>query len=338
MNDLREVVRGLASRMVVGTGVAAAGRALSPKRGALVLYGHRIADDAEGYLQGLAPEWLVAQLEYLTRHFEVIPLDTLVRCYEERKPVPHRSVVLTFDDGFRDNYDPGLSILARFRVPATVFVVTGSLSGGELPWSQRLGYLFEHARVEEARHALLGARPVPLGTREERRDAYVRAKEPVKDMRFAERERVLAELGLALGVEAPRDRMLTWEQAREMKAEGIELGAHTFSHPLLARIPADEARQEIERSLVDLREQLGVERPPFCFPAGSWSPELVDTVRGLGFRSAFLPGRPSRVNTLSSGDAFSMSRVGLLNGPGYLLEAELDGPFQAIRTFLRRRA
>ena len=150
-----------------------------------------------------------------------------------------------------------------------------------------------------------------------------------------ERERTLEELAASLEVEPPRDRMLTWEHARAMQAEGVELGAHTYSHPLLARIPAEEARQEMVRSRDDLREHLGIERPAFCFPAGSTSPELAALVPALGFRCAFLPDRPSRVNTLESADAFSMSRVGILNGPAALLEAELDGPFQALRGLIR---
>ena len=156
MSAVKEVVRGAASQVVVRTGVATLVRSLFPRRGTVVLFGHRIAADDEGYLQGLRPEWLVEQLQYLTRHFEVIPLAELVRCYEQRTPVPHRSVVLTFDDGFRDNLDPGLSILRRFRVPATVFLVTGSISSGELPWSQRLGFLFQRTTVAEVQHRILG--------------------------------------------------------------------------------------------------------------------------------------------------------------------------------------
>jgi len=335
LSGLKEAVRGVASQIVVRTGVTALSRVLFPKQGAIVLYGHRISEDDEGFLQGLRPDWLTQHLEYLTRHFEVIPLAVLVRCLEERRPVPHRSVVLTFDDGFRDNVDPGLPILQRFRVPATVFLVTGAISSGELPWSQRLGFLFQHTVATELQHPLLGPSPAELSTPAARRAAYLAAKEPLKDMGRVQREAVLAELAAGLGVDAPRDRMLTWEQARAMQAAGIELGAHTYSHPLLARIPAGEARMEMERSREDLREHLGIERPSFCFPAGSVSRTLLDLVPRLGYCSAFQPNRTFRVNTVDNADAYSMSRVGMMNGPGVYLEAELDGPFQTLRALVR---
>ena len=98
MSLLKRILRRALSHVFVGGGVTAGGRRLCPKRGALILYGHRVSGDDDGYLQGLRPEWLDEQLAYLTRHFDVIPLSRLVRCYEERSPVPERSVVITFDE------------------------------------------------------------------------------------------------------------------------------------------------------------------------------------------------------------------------------------------------
>ena len=110
MSLLKEAVRNTMSRVVVWTGMTAVGRKLFPKDGTMILYGHRIADDEEGYLQGVAPSDLDGQLAYLARNYEIIALRELTTCLEEGRPVPRRSVVLTFDDGFRDNLDPGATI------------------------------------------------------------------------------------------------------------------------------------------------------------------------------------------------------------------------------------
>lgn len=341
MGQFKEAVRALASRVVVRTGLCALGRRLFPKAGAVIFYGHRVTGDDEGYLEGLRPEWLDAHLAYLTRHYEVLSLDRLLRCYEERQPVPARSVVLTFDDGFRDNLLHGLPVLKKHGVPATVFVVTGCAASGQLPWPQRLGCLFQQTprSMLAVRLGGNGTPPeeFPLGTAAERRRAYVRVKEFLTRQPREVRESWIARLGRELGVEPPRDRMLSWDDLQELRAAGWEIGAHTFSHPWLARIPVAEAREELERCREDLRRQLGIERPAFCFPAGSYSAELQALVKQLGFRSAFQPNPPHRVNTLENSHPFALGRLGLPNAPAVCLEAELDGPLPAVRRLWRVR-
>lgn len=337
---MKEAIRSLASRAAVSTGLTAAGRALFPKRGAVILYGHRLAGDCEGYLQGLRPDWLDAQIAYLARHYETIPLSRLLACYEERRVVPGRSIVLTFDDGFRDNLTEGLPILRRHGVTATVFVVTGCISSGELPWPQRLGFMFQRSELQSFTFQpdMPGASPrhVALDSAAGRHAAYLAVKEYLKPLGREQREAWLARLQRELGVEPPRDRMLSWSDLRELRAAGWEIGAHTFSHPWLARIPCAEAREEMERCREELWEHLGIERPSFCFPAGSCSEELRVLARELGFRSAFQPNPPRRVNTLAGSDPFSLGRMGLPNAPRMVLEAELDGPFHTLRRLYRR--
>ncbi len=332
---MKEVLRCALSRAIVSSGSSAVIRAMFPKSGSLILYGHRVENDDEGYLQGLSPSWFAEQIEYLTRHFEIIPLSYFVSCFESGRDAPSNSVVLTFDDGFRDNYENAFPVLERHAVPATIFVVTDCLSSGQLPWPQRLGYLFQLASNKCFRHDLVGGVEHDL-TGPGRRETYLIVKRVLGTMDHRGRERSIEELSEVLDVEPPRDRMLTWAQAREMKAKGIEFGAHTFSHPLLANVPREEARWEMEKSLGDLQEHMGIERPSFCFPGGSYDAALVEMVKALGFRSVFQSSPRLRVNSPATTDQFALSRVGLPNAPSYILEAELDGPFHAVRRLYRR--
>jgi peptidoglycan/xylan/chitin deacetylase (PgdA/CDA1 family) len=328
---VNEGLRRVVSRAVVRSGLTSLGRSLGNRDGAFILYGHRVAIGDEGYLQGLEPAWLEQQLTYLTRHYEVISLGALVECFEQGRKVPRRTVVLTFDDGFRDNFEIALPILRNFGVPATIFVVTGSLSSGELPWSQRLGFVFQRTEQLEVSHAILGTEPIAVAGHTERRRAYAKAKAAIAGLPRTDRDRIIGELAASLSVSPPLDRMMTWTDAREALAAGYEIGAHTYSHALLGRVSAVEADREMRRSLEDLREHLGVTAPHFCFPAGSLSAQLLAHARTVGFRSSFVPRQRHRVNQLGTVDAFSLSRVGLPNAGADVLEAELDGPFQRLR-------
>ena len=332
---MKALVRDVVSRAVVASGISMLGRS-ARARGSLILYGHRISADDEGYLQGLSPEWFTAQIAYLTRHYEIISLADLVTWLEQGRQPPAKTMVLTLDDGFRDNIDVGLPILERFGVQATIFVVTQSLSDGRLPWSQRLGYAFQHATTDSLQHVLLGPEPVPLPDGSTRHRAYVRVKQALASMARPLRDRIIDDLAGQLGASPPTNRMMTWEDARMAIRNGHLIGAHTFSHALLARVAETEARVEMERSKDDLREHLGLDNPHFCFPAGSTTPTLRELARSMGFRSTFLPNRHRRLNRPPDVDAFSMARIGLPNGPAHHLEAELDGPFHALRRLTRR--
>jgi len=333
---VKEAIRAGLSAALVRSGATRLGRRLRRHDGTLILYGHRVADDDEGYLQGLPPAYLREQLEYLTRHYEVIPLETLVAYVEARKPAPPRSVVLTFDDGFHDNVEVALPMLDDFGVKATIFVVTRSLETGELPWSQRLGYLFQRTPCDAVAHPALGDAPLTLTSSAERRRAYVGVKSSLVPLPRGARDAQIAELARQLAVDPPTDRMMTWEHARAAVAAGHGIGAHTYSHALLARVPPLEAREEMARSLHDVRDQLGIDHPLFCFPAGSVDDRSVEVARELGFRSAFRPDRRRRLNLGTDCDAFALVRVGMPNAPATQLEAELDGPFHRLRSVAGR--
>ncbi len=332
---VKGALRRLMSGVLVRSGATTLGRRWGRPDGAVILYSHRIADDDEGYLRGLAPAHLDDQLAYLTRHYEIISLDDLVGCFESGKQVPPKSAVLTFDDGFRDNLEAGLPLFQKHGVTATVFVVTGALSSGALPWSQRLGYMLQKTELRDLRYPSNGADVHDLSTPAGREITYRRIKRPLRSMGRAERERVLDELTVLLRVVPPTDRMLDWEMAHALRAAGIAIGAHTYSHPLLAEIPIAEAREEMERSRDDLRERLGIEHPHFCFPGGSLEPELLRVARGLGFRSAFRPNQPRVRNALAAVDQFTLARRWFADGPAEVLEAELDGPVDALRSLVR---
>jgi len=328
---MKETIRTLASHFVVKSGITALGRRVGSYDGAIILYGHRVADDNEGYLQGLKPEWLEEQLAYLSRHFHIMSLGALLDCFEQSKPIPRRSVVLTFDDGFRDNYLNAFPLLKKYKIPATIFLVTGALDSGELPWSQRLGFYFQNTNEAFLTHTLTDGECMPLGSPAERRAAYLKVKKPIGQMEFSDRENRLSELSDVLRVEAPKDRMMTWDMAREMMEGGMEMGAHTMSHPLLANLSVEEAREEMVGSQVALKTHLGLERPTFCFPGGSRNLELIGVARELGFRSVFDSSPRLRVNSLANSDPFRLSRIGLPEAPRVNLEAELDGPFHRLR-------
>ncbi len=332
---MKETLRNIIGKTLIASGFTRLSRRMIPKDGAVILYGHRLSADNEGYLQGLDPRFFDQQLTYLTSSYSIISLSELLGYYHRKATIPRNAIVVTFDDGFRDNFIHGLPLLRKHGVSACVFVTTDSIQTGRLPWSQRLGYMFQKTTCDSILHPLSGPKPFPLKQVADRKRAYQNVKRTIRRMVFDQREESLEQISALLDVVPPSDRMLTWDHCRELMRAGIEIGAHTVSHALLDEIPLEAARAEIQGSMDAIRDNLGLEHPPFCFPAGSFSDELVGMVREIGFSSVFKPVHTVRVNNLTNSDPFSLQRIGLPNGPAHQLEAELDGIFHLIRKVYR---
>lgn len=84
----------------------------------------------------------------------------------------------------------------------------------------------------------------------------------------------------------PLDRMMTWSQVAESAAAGVEVGAHSHSHPELDQLPDGLLAEELATSKALLEERLAAPVPAVAYPFGYWSPRVRDAVRGAGFRHA----------------------------------------------------
>lgn len=219
---------------------------------AVVLVYHRVAETQDDpYGQAVRPETFTRHLELLAREHPIVPLRDLVAGrYKDG------AVAITFDDGYADN----LSIAGR--VPITVFVTVEPLGGSRFWWDEIAG-------IEPGLRSKLHAR--------------------LKGLPGRERRGRLATL--AWKEDADRGRPMTLDELRDLASRpGVEIGAHTLSHPSLALLPAVEQERELAAGRTRLEEMLG--RPvtllayPFGKP-GDVSEETEELARRAGYRAAF---------------------------------------------------
>lgn len=248
------------------TGLGALLRRLPAWRGLLVLNYHRIAERREGVLDpGLwsaTPAQLDEQLTFLTRHFDVVGPEGLLR---GRGGGPR--VMLTFDDGYRDNHDLALPLLRRHGVPAVFFICSGFIDEPRLPWWDELALL-----REDAGDAGAGA-----GAIDEARTGAG-----------------LDELAQRLGRRRPAcpdDLWMTWDMVRALRDAGMTIGGHTHGHPRLAALDGAGQQRDIAAGLARLREELALERVDlFAYPYGQredFDAATVAALRREGVTHAF---------------------------------------------------
>lgn len=209
-------------RTVAGEAAAVARRVKRTRPGtARILYYHRVEEEA--HRSCVRPAAFAEQMSHLrSEGYHLLALADVRRHLQASEPFPERTVVVTFDDGFADNYHNALPVLLKEEIPMTLFLTTGYIGTKELP--------------------VLRDRP---------------------------------------GV-----RPLSWEQASEMARNGIELGAHTLTHPNLTELDDAELRRQVSDCRDRIEEHTGTSVRTFCYPRGDFDERVKSAVREAGYELA----------------------------------------------------
>lgn len=242
---------------------------------------------------------LAKQMRYLQRHYRIVHLhEALDELYDQSPQSIGRDrrlpLVLTFDDGYLDNYTEGFRLAQRYQVPITIFVIPGYIESGQYFW-----WLAARKLVSQLPLAVItfAERSYNLQQVQDRQQLIraidARARQATS---VAEREAFLSEIQLALGIALPcRERdasdsniPMTWEQMQEMDASGlVSFGAHTMNHPILAHLSAHtELMYEIKESRRMLEEKIGYPIRSFAYPVGKFQhigEQGVEAVRAAGY-------------------------------------------------------
>jgi peptidoglycan/xylan/chitin deacetylase (PgdA/CDA1 family) len=216
-------------------------------------------------------------------------LSEIVKTLKKGEQLSPRTVCITFDDGVRNTYEVAFPILLSMKVPATVFLVTGAMDTEKPIWTDLVACLISQYGGKKLTLSGNGMkRTFVTGTENEKVAALSLLKRWLKAVPDAERERIVE--ALSRMVPAPEERsMMTWDEAREMAASGIEFGAHTVSHPILSRVDGGVLEKEIQGSKQRIEEMTGKPVTLFAYPNGEkedFDARAVSVLQANGFSAA----------------------------------------------------
>jgi len=308
VNHVVRLVKGAFESLVTGVGVllyycGLAGLVIGTfRRAPRVLLYHACQERENDVIRGLSinttPAHLTAQLDFLQKHYRVVPLASLTD-----GTLPDRAVVITFDDGFRSVYEIALPLLRARNLPATCYLVTDTIEGKSSIWVLELNwYLQRHCAIAR-----------PLVERRFGGSRFCSIRELVETVikRYDAEEIVdlLAELRVKLGpvadVPALGQRLfLDRAEIEEMARHGFTFGSHTASHAVLPRLGSSECRDEIDRGRL-LFSDLPGSVDSLAYPFG----KSDDATR----RIAVELGYGTLMEVEGDNDPFDRFRVGRLN-------------------------
>ena len=231
---------------------------------------------------------------WMSEWFQVIPLHEAAERLATGS-LPPRAACITFDDGYADNQAVACPILLKHGLCATFFVATGFLNGGRM-WNDSITEIVRLTRrevLELSGPRLHGLKSVPVQTTADKRASLRALIQSIKYLQPSERADAVAELLDAAGVSAhelPANLMMSSAQLRDLRNSGMQIGAHTVNHPILAKLNDGDAEREIGHSRECLEGQLGERVGLFAYPNGrpgeDYGPRDVALVKRLGFSAA----------------------------------------------------
>ncbi len=257
----------------------------------LILTYHRFSAHEEPYKT--SAQAFAEHLEYLTQHYRILPLSDIADGLATGRTLPPATAAITIDDGYRDFYEVAFPLLLKHRVPATLYVATNFLDRKTWLWTDKLRFLTARTPASEVVAVLKGrTQRFALTDNLSRLLAADRINSILKSLPNDQKEDTVKRIAATLDVLMPplpphEFGPLSWEQAREMDAEGIEIGSHTVTHPILPNVTDDEALQnELTASKARLEEVLGRQVPLFCYPNGRNDARVQRYTALAGYRCA----------------------------------------------------
>jgi peptidoglycan/xylan/chitin deacetylase (PgdA/CDA1 family) len=236
---------------------------------ARILYYHRVNNDNDPFFPAISTALFEAEMKFLHRHYRVVSLTELLQRLAGQATEP--VLAITFDDGYRDNYQHAFPILQRYGLPAAIFLTTGSMDTGEPLWFEQLALALKKTSREFVDLETTQTGRIWLRTPDERLEANARIFSALRRLPDSDRRQLLATvLGrLALADSGERLRkMLSWDEVRLMSAHGIEFGGHTVNHPFLSRLTGDGFRWEVSECKRRIEDEIQFPVDYFAYPNG----------------------------------------------------------------------
>ena len=267
-------------------------------------------------------------MQFLQEHFDVLSFHELLARWQRKDWDDNRRYcVITFDDGWLDNYQNAYPILRKHRIPATIFLPTNFVGTNEWFWPEKVSCLIKEmlSGVDGAQRYSMGLKVLAQFLNID--EARIRAVSPGEAARQAfaddiiERCKNLSPEGITQFISAlaselqfafpPERLVMNWEEVADMSGDGIAFGSHSCSHRILTKLPMDEVKAEVVWSQRVLQDRTRNYVPVFCYPNGNNNADIQTLVQECGYQAA--TGVQSGVEGRWPRNLFELRRVSIHN-------------------------
>ncbi len=279
----------------------------------IILLYHRVYPKKDNLFGScVSPEEFENQIKYLQKYFKIFSLEELINFLKNSKisNEEYKNIaVITFDDGYKDNYIYAYPILKSNRIPATIFLATDHIGKDKLFWWDKVGYIIYNTKKDKINIPNIGE--YLLNNNKKRKCIFILL-EKLKKFPDKLKNKYIFILQKMCNVKIPsglgKKMVLSWDEIHEMNDNGIYFGAHTKTHPILTNENLKEAEKEIVDSKKTIEDHLKIKIRSFSYPNGSFNNEVIQLVKNNGFDCAVSTNQ-SLINKYDINDIYNLPRI-----------------------------
>ena len=302
----------------------------------IVVNYHRVCRKERDFLfdEGVisvAPEGFEKQLKFIKRYFSVITLEELRKYYISGLELPKNPVMITFDDGYKDNYYSAFRILQEYDLKATFFISTGYIESRDMFWWDKIAYIVKYsdAKIIRLSYPCEKEYRMPEAKSMAIRDILGIVKTTYNlDLKlFIDELASTAKVSLENSNSIGDEMLLTWSEIKEMKQAGMDIGSHTETHRVLSTLPETQLAKELSGSKSALEYHLGERIYALSYPVGgenSFNQKVQEVAKRCGYTLGF--SYITGVNPLREIDRFDLKRLAVDNVPFSYFKAIMAFP------------
>lgn len=229
--------------------------------------------------------------------------------------IPKRCAVITFDDGYIDNYTLAFPILKSLKLPAFFFIPTDAIENRVLGWWDIISYLIKKSKKKDL---VVGEKKIPLENEKQKKYAVAYFIDKMKTTPYEKNKNLLETLSYTCGVDIPSTekqsrQLMTWEQLNEVTEHNITVGSHTHTHRVLSTLNEREQFYELKKSKEILEQRLKRTINSMSYPVGGYlhfSDRTKELAEEAGYKLCFSYETGYNRKKL---DAYDIKRIGLSN-------------------------
>jgi len=262
-------------------------------------------------------------IKHMAKSCKILSLAEIIRRYVASEPYPKRSVAITLDHAWSDNFEFALPILKKYKVQATLFIAAQLVGKDGTFWTERAAHAA--IQIKKRRNSLVQAFPEESMPPEAKFIISLLLSDP--------RAAIYAELVISNLLNLPPERLqvvlhffeelaeepwqgnrswATWQEVREMVSSGhIDIGSLGDSDFNLNALDQDMLDAEIELPRSAIQKEIGMLPEMFAYPNGFFDENIIRKVSKAGYSGAFtlLPGFAD-----FSSNTWTMPRVRIYQG------------------------
>jgi len=243
-------------------------------------------------------------LRFYKSNFDIITIDELNTISQSQKKLTNRYALITFDDGYIDNYQLAYPLLKEYQVPATFFIATDFIEKDIIPWWDEIAFLIQNSHQDFLQ---LDNWEVPISLTSKSKDQHIkRVLQLIKlDTSKTMSDKIIS-LKIALNLKGDyspphKDLFMSWEMLKDMQNNGMSIGSQSCSHTIMSHLSIEEQKYEAIHSKKLLSEKMGKDITSFAYPVGGVSAftkatekVLAESHYTLGF--SFIAGINREIN------------------------------------------